>query len=157
MYINSNAEIEKEEREFPMLDQLLAKDSTQGSSTLLLLNSYTHLHISHTKISFLDLTIYIKQSQLHTRLYTLSHEISFLDLTIYIKQSQLHTKLYTKTTDWHMYLNYFSEHPTSLKKCIPYSQFLRLKRIHSEPHYLLEAQIHIICFSFGGNTPMTSY
>ena len=34
-------------------------------------------------------------------------EISFLDLTIYIQQSQLHTRLYTKTTDRHMYLNYF--------------------------------------------------
>ena len=59
-------------------------------------------------------------------------EISFLDLTIYIQHSQLHTRLYTKTTDTHMYLNYSSEHPIRLKKSIPYSQFLRLKRIHSE-------------------------
>ena len=77
----------------------------------------------------------------------ISHsEISFLDLTIYIKQSQLHTRLYTKTTDRHMYLNYFSEYLMSLKKPIPYSQFLRLKRIHSEPQYLLEAQIHMYLF-----------
>ena len=57
--------------------------------------------------------------------------ISFLDLTIYIEQSKVHTSLYTKPTDRHMYLNYFSEHPMSLKKSIPYSQFLRLKKIHS--------------------------
>ena len=73
-------------------------------------------------------------------------EISFLDLTIYIQQSQLHTRLYTKTTYRHMYHNYFSEHPMSLKKSIPYSQFLRLRRIHSEPLYLLKAQIHIYLF-----------
>ena len=33
--------------------------------------------------------------------------ISFLDLTIYIEQSRLYTRLYTKPTDRHMYLNYF--------------------------------------------------
>ena len=73
-------------------------------------------------------------------------DISFLDLTMHIKQSQLHTRLYTKTTDMHMYLNCFSEHPMSLKKSIPYSQFLRLKRIHSEPQYLFEAQLHMYLF-----------
>ena len=72
--------------------------------------------------------------------------ISFLDLTIYIEQSKLHTRLYTKSTDRHMYLNYFSEHPMSLKKSIPYSQFLRLKKIHSEIQHLLEAQIHMYLF-----------
>ena len=34
----------------------------------------------------------------------------------------------------------------SLKSYIPYSQFLTLKRIHSEPQYLLEAQIHMYFF-----------
>ena len=43
-------------------------------------------------------------------------EMSFLDLKIYIQQSQLHAKLYTKSTDRHMYLNYSSEHPVSLKE-----------------------------------------
>ena len=45
-----------------------------------------------------------------------------------------------------MYLNYSSEHPINLKKSIPFSQFLRLKRIHSESQYLLEAQIHMYLF-----------
>ena len=35
----------------------------------------------------------------------------------------------------------------SLKKSIPYSQFLRLKKIHSETQYLLESQIHMYLFS----------
>ena len=73
-------------------------------------------------------------------------EIAFLDLTIYIQHSQLHTRLYTKPTDRHKYLNYSSEHPISLKISIPYSQFWRLKRIHSEVQYLLESQIHMYLF-----------
>ena len=40
-----------------------------------------------------------------------------------------------------MYFN--SEHPMNLKKSIPYSQFLRLKRIHSDSHYLIQSQIHL--------------
>ena len=55
-------------------------------------------------------------------------EISFLDLIIYIKGSKLYTRLYTKTTDRYMYLNYYSEHPMSLRRSIPCSQFLRLKK-----------------------------
>ena len=34
----------------------------------------------------------------------------------------------------------------SLKKSIPYSQFFRLKKIHSETQYLLESQIHMYLF-----------
>ena len=45
-----------------------------------------------------------------------------------------------------MYLNHSSEHPMSLMKSIPYLQFLRLERIHSEPQYLLEAQTHVYLF-----------
>ena len=108
-----------------------------------LLKFINHLNIGHPTIKF---TSDIPDT-----------EISFLDLTIYVQQSQLHTKLYTKTNDRHMYLNYFSKHLMSLRKSIPYSQFLRLKRIHSEPQYLLEVQIHTYCFSCGGNTPMISY
>ena len=60
-------------------------------------------------------------------------EILFLDLIIYIRGSKLYTRLHTKTTDRHMYLKFSSEHPMSLKKSIPYSQFLRLKRMQTEP------------------------
>ena len=45
-----------------------------------------------------------------------------------------------------MYQNNGSEHPMSLKKSIPYSQFLRLKKIHTELQHLLEAQIHMYIF-----------
>ena len=52
-----------------------------------------------------------------------------------------------------MYLDYSSEHPITLKNSIPYSQFLRLKRIHSEIHYLLEAQIHMYLYFRWRNYP----
>ena len=72
-----------------------------------------------------------------------SSEIAFLDLTIYVTDDKLCTRLFTKSTDRHMYLNFNSEHSMNLKKSIPYSQFLRLKRIHSESHYLIQLQIHL--------------
>ena len=52
-----------------------------------------------------------------------------------------------------MYLDYSSEHPITLKNSIPYSQFLRLKRIHSEIHYLLEAEIHMYLYFRWRNYP----
>ena len=72
-----------------------------------------------------------------------SPEIAFVDLTIYFTDDKLCTRLYTKNTDRHMYLNFNSEQPMNLKRSIPYSQFLRLKRIHSESHYLIQSQIHL--------------
>ena len=45
-----------------------------------------------------------------------------------------------------MYLNFSSKHPVTLKKLIPYSKFLRLKRIYTEPQHLLEAQTHMYLF-----------
>ena len=42
-----------------------------------------------------------------------------------------------------MYLNFNSEHSINLKRSIPYSQFLRLKRIHSKSHHLIQSQIHL--------------
>ena len=42
-------------------------------------------------------------------------DIPFLDLIIYIRGRKLYTILHTKTTDRHMYLNFSSEHPMSLK------------------------------------------
>ena len=70
-------------------------------------------------------------------------EIAFLDLTIYITVTKLCTRLYIKNTDRHMYLNFNSEHPINLKRSLPYSHFLRLKRIHSESHYLIQSQVHL--------------
>ena len=83
----------------------------------------------------------------------LTQKISFLDITIYIQESQLHTRLYTKTTDRHMYLNYFSEHPMSLKKSIPCSQFLRLKEYTLNLNICWRIKYIYICFHLEGTAP----
>ena len=81
-------------------------------------------------------------------------ELAFLDLIINIRGDKLYTRLHTKNTDRHMYLNFHSEHPMSLNMSIPYSQFLRLKRIHSELHYYLQAQIHLYWYFRWREYPM---
>ena len=72
----------------------------------------------------------------HTIKFTLEtslETVNFLDIKI-IKRvdGTLLTDLYCKPTDSHNYLLYSSEHPRHLLKGIPYSQFLRVKRIFSE-------------------------
>ncbi len=54
---------------------------------------------------------------------------NFLDTTVYFQDQRLHTTLYTKPTDSHSYLNFDSCHPLHNKVSIPYSQFLRVRRI----------------------------
>jgi len=59
------------------------------------------------------------------------NEINFLDTIIYIDKNTntLHSKLYTKPTAKNQYLHFTSQHPIHVKKAIPYSQGLRLRRI----------------------------
>ena len=84
----------------------------------------------------------------------ISHtEIYLLDLTIYIRGCKLYTRLHTKTTDRQMYLNYPSEHPMSLKRSIPYSQFLRLKRIHWAPLFIGGTITYVLIFHLEGILP----
>ena len=78
-----------------------------------------------------------------------SQQISTLDLIIYVKEDQLHTRCYTKPPDRHMYLKYLSEHSCNLKRSTLSSQFVRLRKFHSESQHLLEAQIHIYFTSYG--------
>ena len=59
--------------------------------------------------------------------------IDFLDVTIKTTdKNSLITTLYCKPTDSHNYLLYSSEHPRHILNGIPYSQFLRVRRICSE-------------------------
>ena len=59
------------------------------------------------------------------------HQVSFLDTMVNFRQGELVTDLYSKPTDRHNYLHYNSAHPQSCKTSIPYSQFLRVRRICS--------------------------
>ena len=59
-------------------------------------------------------------------------EINFLDVLVTRVGDSLKTYLYTKETDTHQFLEYSSCHPFHVKKSIPYSQTLRLRRICSD-------------------------
>ena len=56
-------------------------------------------------------------------------EISFLDSKVVLEDGVIYTDLFTKPTDSHNYLYYNSAHPQRCKDSIPYSQFLRVRRI----------------------------
>ena len=58
-------------------------------------------------------------------------KISFLDIQITLQEGQITTDLFCKPTDSHDYLPYDSAHPQRCKDSIPYSQFLRIRRICS--------------------------
>ncbi|KAK7114567.1 hypothetical protein V1264_000611 [Littorina saxatilis] len=66
-----------------------------------------------------------------------THEISestlpFLDIQISITDSRsLETTVHYKATDSHSYLTFTSSHPRATRESIPYSQFLRLRRLCS--------------------------
>ncbi len=59
------------------------------------------------------------------------HSINFLDATITKHGNKLSTKAYSKPTDSHNYLSYQSCHPHHCKQGLPYSQFLRIRRLCS--------------------------
>jgi len=57
-------------------------------------------------------------------------QLPFLDLCLKPMSDHLLTSIHYNETDTH--LNYTSSHPARCKNSIPYSQFLRLRRICSE-------------------------
>ena len=68
-------------------------------------------------------------------------EIAFLDTLVYKLSGNWATKVYHKKTDEKMYLHYSSAHPRSQKNAIPYSLFVRCKRICTETrHFFMEVQ-----------------
>ena len=58
--------------------------------------------------------------------------LAFLDIRVSIEGNGLCTSVYYKPTDSHSYLLYSSLHPLHAKNSIPYSQFLRLRRLFSD-------------------------
>ena len=73
-------------------------------------------------------------------------QVEFLDTLVYIyQQNKLQTTLFRKSSDRQNFLNAESEHPYSLKKSIPDSRALRIRRIcstfqdyHSHSRKLIE-------------------
>ena len=58
--------------------------------------------------------------------------LAFLDIKVSIEGNGLCTSAHYKPTDSHSYLLYSSSHPSHVKNSIPYSQFLRLRRLYSD-------------------------
>ena len=58
--------------------------------------------------------------------------VSFLDILVSINGNLLSTSVFYKPTHSHSYLLFSSSHPNHTKRSIPFSQFLRLRRICSE-------------------------
>jgi peptide-methionine (R)-S-oxide reductase len=59
--------------------------------------------------------------------------IAFLDTSVKLDTNKkLYTDLYCKPTDAHNYLLFNSSHPKHLMRSLPYSQFLRIRRICSK-------------------------
>ena len=86
--------------------------------------------------------------------FTISEEsIPMLDTKLYIKDRRIESTIFYKPTDGHAYLKYDSEHPVGLKKSIPYSQFLRLKRIISEEDTFLEKAEEMSAFLINRDYP----
>jgi len=74
-------------------------------------------------------------------------ELPFLDTMVYLDaEGKVQTSVYHKPSNTHQYLHFQSCHPPSLKRSLPYSQALRIKRIVSEPHKLEEALTDMVTF-----------
>ena len=73
--------------------------------------------------------------------------ISFLDILIQLSDGTLSTSVYYKPTTSFAYLDYRSSHPLSTRNSIPYSQFLRLRRLCSNDSDF-EAQAKILLTKF---------
>ena len=76
---------------------------------------HTHLNSCNEKIKFT-----MEKSE---------EKIPFLDILIKMKNNKLETDLFCKPTDSHSYLHYTSAHPRACRDSIPYSQFLRIRKI----------------------------
>ena len=59
-------------------------------------------------------------------------ELPFLDINLRIAEDRIQTSIFYKETDTHNYLLFSSFHPDHCKRAIPYSQFLRLRRLCSD-------------------------
>lgn len=71
-------------------------------------------------------------SRLPSIKFTLSYDdktMPFLDVLVKKVDNAIHTEIYRKDTDRNTFLHYQSYHPPSLKRSLPHSQLLRVRRI----------------------------
>ena len=83
-------------------------------------------------------------------------ELPFLDINLHISEDRIHTSIFHKETDTHSYLHFSSFHPYHCKRVIPYSQFLRLRRLCSDDDdFLVKSREMMTIFTQRGY-PFTS-
>ena len=68
--------------------------------------------------------------------------LAFLDIKVSISGNGLCTSVHYKPTDSHSYLLHSSSHPSHVKNSIPYSQFLRFRRLCSDDASVIQAAHH---------------
>ena len=61
-----------------------------------------------------------------------TNSVPFLDTEVILRDGTIHTDLYTKPTDTHQFLLPNSCHPKHCTTSIPYSQWLRIRRMCSQ-------------------------
>ena len=88
---------------------------------------------SHGREKFDEFVAYLNRCHKSIKFTAEVSEMSvpFLDLNIHLDGGRIWTDLYCKPTDSHNYLHFDSAHPEHNKLSLPYSQYLRLKRICS--------------------------
>ena len=84
---------------------------------------------------------------------TSSTSVNFLDVKLILEE--ITTTLYTKPTDSHNYINYSSCHPRACKNSIPYSQFLRLRRICSDEDDFVEKSKQLAFYYHQADYPIS--
>ena len=87
------------------------------------------LHFSANNRFYRFCQLFPSGPQIHMEISETS--VTFLDINISVQDNKLGTSVHYKTTDSHSYLLYSSSHPSHVKDSIPYSQFLRLRRLCS--------------------------
>ncbi|XP_070194281.1 uncharacterized protein [Littorina saxatilis] len=82
-----------------------------------------------------------------------SSAVVFLDISISILHGRFTTSVFYKETDAHSYLDFNSSHHPANKSSIPFSQFLRLRRLCSEDDDFHQQSVLMTSFFLARNYP----
>ena len=78
-------------------------------------------------------------------------ELPCLDINLHISDDKIQTSVCYKETDTHNFLHFSSFHPDHCIRAIPYSQFLRLRRLCSDDDdFLMRSREMLTFFSLRG-------
>ncbi|XP_078506952.1 uncharacterized protein LOC144767356 [Lissotriton helveticus] len=89
---------------------------------------------SGPETTLMDFCAYLNDNEMNMRFTThiSTSKVSFLDIELYVKNETLHSKLFRKTTACNSVLHSNSSHPIHQIYGIPYGEFMRARRNCSE-------------------------